>query len=89
MKRIIENVFIGVVIASNVSLLVQGIITDTATRAPIWVDALFILGAVLASYWWARFLIWLATLAWRGLSKRRTRREVDDPTTSTRSGTGR
>ena len=74
MKRIIENVFIGVLVASNVSFLIHSIITDATVLAPVWADALFILATVLSSYWWARLLIWLARQSWRGLNRVRRRR---------------
>jgi Zn-dependent protease with chaperone function len=69
MKRIVEKLFIFTVVAGNIYYWLRHVLPDPTVRAPLWADLLFLVGVILISYWWARFLIWLAKLLVRGLKR--------------------
>jgi hypothetical protein len=73
-RRIIEGLFIGAVIGTNVEVLLRGIATDPNVQVPTWATALLILADVVTSYWWARLWIWLARTVWRTARKLWSRR---------------
>jgi hypothetical protein len=68
-RKIIEGLFIGAVIATNVEVLLRGIAADPTVQVPPWANALMILADVFTSYWWARLWIWLARQVWRAVRK--------------------
>jgi hypothetical protein len=57
------------VVACNVYFWLHDVLPDPTVRTPRWADVLFLVAVILVSYWWARFLIWLAKQLGWGLKK--------------------
>jgi len=66
--RILESLYVALVIASNQRVIWEGI-RDPTVRLPVWAGPLAAILVLVASYFWARLHIWLAKWAWRSLRR--------------------